>query len=114
MILEASRRTHAEDGSQNGAEVESGEMEVVALADIDSAPEVGAAHPASLKSMSEASLDGFPALAKQALARLAPDSPTVPVKRALLPPRYLTAQPTSTLPPPATATRDLPFGMHGR
>src|ERR1700693_4214347 len=81
--LEPARGAQADEASQNDAEVERGDVDLVALEDVGTASQMNPSHPSSLADMSETSLDGLASFAEKAFADGALDSAAVEVEGPL-------------------------------
>ena len=69
--LEPARGAQTEEASHDDAEVESGEVDLVALEDVVPTSQVESSHSAGLAGVSETPLDGLAALAQEAFADVA-------------------------------------------
>src|SRR5260370_29915728 len=81
--LDPARGAQADEASQNDAEVERGDVDLVALEDVGTAPQMNPSHPSSLADVSETSLDGLAAATEEAFADGAPDPAAVEVQSPL-------------------------------
>src|SRR3990172_9065729 len=81
--LEAARGAQTDKASQHDAEVEGGDVDLVALEDVGPASQVNPSHAPGLADVSETPLDGLPAFAKKAFAGVALESAAVEVEGPL-------------------------------
>ena len=101
LPLQASRRTHSEDGPHEEAQVEPADVDEQPLQDVGVAPQVGATHPAGLVEMRVRPFQVLAAVALQSPAPRTPDAPPVRVDRVA---RQRVFRP---LPPAAIRLRDV-------
>src|SRR6266511_1296341 len=81
--LEPSRRAHTNEAEQDDAEVEGGDVDLVALEDVGPTSQMNPSHAAGLAGVSETSLDGLPPLAEKGFAGIAFEFAAVEVEGLL-------------------------------
>ena len=81
--LEAARGAQTDEASQDDAEVDGGDVDLVALEDVGPAAQVEPSHAPGLADVSEAPLDGLRALAEKAFAGVVFESTAIQVKGSL-------------------------------
>jgi hypothetical protein len=69
--LEPARGAQTDEASQDDAEVDGGDVDLVALEDVDPAPQMNPSHAAGLADVSETPLDSLPAFAEKAFTGIA-------------------------------------------
>src|SRR5713226_6437700 len=97
--LEAPRGAQTDEASQDDAEVDGGDVDLVALEDVGPASQVDPSHAPGLADVSETPLDGLPPLAEKAFAGVALESAAIEVEGSLSAPGFSLADfPGKSLP----------------